>query len=278
MNLHPRAGPIFREARWLALAATAVAFAVGCGSVDEQVAASGGGGGAGKGGASASSSTSAGGTGAGGADTGWTACESPGGFAVCSSTLKECPPGAPACGVCPFPSAPISPCLNTAYFAWAQGGILDCPGCKDGGVCIDVGFQGAFLSCQSWDLGALYAANGFGAEVRYEDYGLWTGDPLPEPVTCPDLPGISICGGHCGGCPAGEFCTGRSPLHPYGICAPDKIGYCGGGCSCGAGLGCFIYTVQPAAQTAADRSGMCFPLATCQDMAANLPGGGKCMQ
>jgi hypothetical protein len=191
--------------------------------------------------------------------------------------LETLPPNEPGCDACAFPNSDITMCLNAPYLAWDEP-FQDCPGCKDGGVCLDPNGDGdGFPICVPWDIGALYGVNGFGTRVRYEDFGLWTGDPLPEPATCPNLPGVDICGGHCGGCPSGEHCTGRSPLHPYGICVPAQLDFCGIGCTpCGAGLGCFTYKVQPAAQAVADAIGICFPQATCENMAANLPGGGTC--
>jgi hypothetical protein len=270
MSPHLHARQMSRAARWLA--AAAMVLAGGCGSVDVQTPAGGAGGSA-----SPASSTSAGAAGAGGADAGWTACESPAGFEVCGASLENCPPDEPGCRVCTDPSLPISVCGNDAFYAWGQP-VQSCPGAKDSGVCLNTnGPETGYPIGVPWDIGALYGANGFGTWVRYEDWGLWTGDPLPEPAVCPNLPGINICGGHCGGCPPDTYCTGRSPLHPYGICVPTKLVVCGvGSLPCGAGLGCFVYKVQPEAQAYADEWGICFPQATCENMAANLPGGGTC--
>jgi hypothetical protein len=131
--------------------------------------------------------------------------------------------------------------------------------------------------CAPFDLGVLYAKAGYAERVRYADWGLFTGEPLPEPTSCPSVEGVLLCGGNCGGCPPETTCTGRSPLHPYGICAPADDCSPPEGQWCGPGLGCFIWTVEPEAQALADRLGYCYPLATCEKMAAGVPGGGKCV-
>jgi hypothetical protein len=130
--------------------------------------------------------------------------------------------------------------------------------------------------CAPYDVGVLFAMNGAGTpdRLRYADFGLWTGDTLPEPATCPTFSGFQICGGHCGGCDEG-VCIGRSPLHPYGFCAYDT----GSGCpatACASDQSCFHYIVQAAAQDLADQEGLCLPKALCEALAADYPGGANC--
>jgi hypothetical protein len=130
-------------------------------------------------------------------------------------------------------------------------------------------------------MGVLLGVNGAGPDVlRYADFGLWVGEALPAPTMCPTFSGFTVCGGNCGDCVGTEICSGRSHLHPYGLCAPDQGDEVEGGChagSCKGGQSCFVFTVEPEAQPVADQHGLCLPPDTCQAVAANLPGGGKCM-
>lgn len=120
--------------------------------------------------------------------------------------------------------------------------------------------------------------------VTYADRGKWTGAPLPEAKECPEVAGLDLCGGNCGGCPAGELCTGRSPLHPWGFCVPESVNEKDGNCTaatsgnlyCSAGYRCFLYDVEEEQQPVADANGFCLPTALCDAAAAGLPGGGRC--
>jgi hypothetical protein len=154
--------------------------------------------------------------------------------------------------------------------------ITDCYLCPDGKVCIDLAHDQYITNCVPYNMGKLYADAGNADSVRYADLSLFTGEPLPEPTTCPTFDGFPICGGNCGGCPPETVCTGRSPRHPYRICAPNNSCAPSKEIWCGAGQGCFVWTVEPEAQELANESGYCYPLATCQAMAAELPGGGSC--
>ncbi len=132
-----------------------------------------------------------------------------------------------------------------------------------------------------FNAGSIVAKHGQADRLGYADRGVWTGDPLPMPKTCPSIPDVPTCGGYCGGCPVGQICTGRSPLHPYGICIPEAAGVCSrvagvNGSKCSATEGCFIFKVEAAHQTVADATGFCVPSKECQALAANLPGGGFC--
>lgn len=206
-------------------------------------------------------------------------CGSPSGFAVCGGP-RSCP-ATTAChcmDLVPSCDAGVSICQNEAALPWSSTCFL----CPDGEVCVEPEALcvdgGKFVAwCYPFEVGSLFAANGGAAQVRYADYSAWTGDPLPTPATCPAFVGFTICGGHCGGCAAGEVCTGRSPLHPYGVCVPPSaIGCVAGNGNCVGGSGCFTFTVQASVQGDADQDGVCLPLAQCQAIAANLPGGGRC--
>lgn len=122
--------------------------------------------------------------------------------------------------------------------------------------------------------------------VHYGDFSSWTGDAIPNPQTCPSIDGFQACGGNCGGCTTGAVCSGRSPLHPVGVCFTPLDKYCwtqqpGNGFpptqGCSAGESCFIFTVDAPAQTIANQNGGCMATAKCQTLAAQLPGGGSCV-
>ncbi|MEJ7733522.1 MAG: hypothetical protein WKG00_30540 [Polyangiaceae bacterium] len=217
---------------------------------------------------------SSGGTGGGG----WTPCSSPDGYRICGGSAEtECPHDDPACSTCLHWEIGyedvLSVCANDAYQTSLEFDEL-CWKCVDGCICIDFGE----FSCAPYDIGVLIAQQGGAAQLRYADWGLWTGDPLPLPQTCPTLSGVSVCGGNCGGCPAGQHCTGRSPLHPYGVCFPDELNSCSKDkIFCDAGKACFFFTVEPSAMELSYENGYCLPLETCLATAEKLPGGGECI-
>lgn len=207
----------------------------------------------------------------------WTECSSPSGLKLCTySDGGPCPFDAndPECGDClDDPSF----CMNSA----AASQLYFAP-CRDGDVQVVIQKQsdGYFFMCAPVEAAELLANAGYADRVRYSDWGLWSGDPIPEPATCPTFDGYAICGGDCGGCSEGRICTGRSPLHPYGICVIQPLTgnatYCGGVDHCDPDQMCFRYNVEVDAQAIADEHGWCFPKAECEAMAASLPGGGTC--
>jgi hypothetical protein len=206
------------------------------------------------------------------AGRGWTRCSAPSGAAVCGGPA-QCPVDG-VCQTCLFPD----PKLVEACVTAVTGSGLQCSSPPDGDICYSVADSSntMFWLSASYDLGVLFAENGGTSRVRYGDCGLWTGDPLPTPSTCPTEAGFQLCGPACPGCAAGRVCTGRSPLHPWGICGQDyRCGTGYGGCP--GGQLCFVYSVQPSAQTVADAYGMCLPSGECQAAAAKYPGGAKCL-
>ncbi len=229
---------------------------VACHSCDEVVILGGGGAGAGSTGDGATDTT--------GSFGGETACRTEHGFEVCGGDAQcACEEGACYDQLCinlaltEFPNLPAQPCPDGAAYYLGDSPLL----------------------CIPFELALKFCENGQSELVRFNDLGTFDCEPLPTPSDCPTPPGITLCGESCGSCAPGEACHGRSRLHPYSMCVslvndcrfdnPDM---------CGAGEGCFIYTVDEAAQPAADRYAFCLPLAQCQAAAAGLPGGGVCLE
>lgn len=213
-------------------------------------------------------------------DAGWTQCSSPSGYAVCNGP-QSCPTGG-ACQSCAnITSTEVVACLNDALASFnATANTCGSP-CLDGSICVAWMDDKTYM-CAPFEMGVLFAQNGGSNRARYVDMGLWTGDALPLPATCPAVDGLQLCGGNCGPCPSGQLCTGRSPLHPYSFCVPPNRFACARGShNCGVDAGtqgqsCLTFTVQTDAQALADQWGICLPGPLCQAAAAGLPGGATC--
>jgi hypothetical protein len=109
-----------------------------------------------------------------------------------------------------------------------------------------------------------------GLSVLYGDRSPYDGQPLPEPVGCPEVgEALMLCGGDCGPCPAAFDCIGRSPLHPFGVCAID--GYLAAG-----NRGAFWFVPPDGPSPALGAEHLVLPLDTCLEAEASLPGGGTC--
>ncbi|CAN5572499.1 hypothetical protein BH09MYX1_BH09MYX1_29600 [soil metagenome] len=214
-------------------------------------------------------------------DAGWTPCSSPDGIHICNGSNQcTCPPRR-AC-VDSLYLGGVAPC--EPVFTPPSGTLEACAagGGSDGWVCINfspANEVGTYTE-GGFNLGALFQSGGASDRVRYADFGTFTGEPLPEPSSCPDLGSSHSCGGACGGCSSGMRCVGRSPLHPVGVCLPPQPG-----CAardgypmqiCAPTDGCFAFSVQPVQQKNADLHGVCLPRATCTELAVKLPGGGHC--
>lgn len=133
--------------------------------------------------------------------------------------------------------------------------------------------------------GWLYLLNGYAHLARYADYGAFDGTPLPVPSTCPtELNALPVCGGKCGtdcndvGGPD-YVCSGRSKLHPYGVCVRINSYYhqCSPVEPCqDPERSCFSFTVDADNQSLADDHGFCMLHDDCVGLASLLPGGGTC--
>lgn len=216
------------------------------------------------------------------ADAGWTACTSPDGFAVCDGP-NQCPASlCGSAGVCPYPGT-VSDSVPRACGSALEVSESPCESAPDGLICFQSDPRpesNGFFWATAFNVGVLLAQNGGSNFVRYADFGLWTGDPIPEPTTCPKLQNAIICGGNCGTCSYNAVCHGRSPLHPWSFCLPTDIQ---DGCNLAKGVlcqdpanKCFAFKVEDAGQALANANSMCLPKDMCDDLAANLPGGGIC--
>jgi hypothetical protein len=174
--------------------------------------------------------------------------------------------------------------------------VEQCVACADGEVCVQrTPEQLVCVSpgvCEAlWDLGARDVC-------RYADKSGYDHTPLPTPEgPCPggDASRSMICGGACGDC-GQDFlrCTGRSPLHPFGVCARsnalsgfdpaevkscslDDQGHATQGCKpLKFDAYCLVYDVPEADRTAARRWGVCIETMICTSIAQVLPGGARC--
>jgi len=176
-----------------------------------------------------------------------------------------------------------------------------CSACDDGDVCIQRTTDQLVCAppgvCDAlWDLGAT-------AVCRYADKSAYDHQPLPAPSSpCPGGPqkawpeGLPfMCGGDCGPCDDYfQRCTGRSPIHPFGICVnvedafsdPETVRTCSLSLD-GTVLEncdtfgyedtlCAVFDVPPNDVSAARKYGVCLRGEACSQAAQSLPGGIHC--
>jgi hypothetical protein len=266
-----------------------VALAVGCGGRVELDGAPGlaGGGGA----QATNSSSSQHGT---GGFTPHEPCTAADGTRVCGGDAS-CPwLGAPECLGYGCTSALDRDSLeaSAAGVCWADlptTGIELCYGCREGDLCLHRTAEQLICVpaavCEAlWDLGVTDVC-------RYSDKTPYDHQPLPS--LSGDCPGGSkegtICGGSCPPCHTEDRCSGRSPTHPYGVCAglevhgdPNQPVY---RCSpdgkdttervCQDDWACMVYD-QPTSTPLARRYGICKGMERCLHAAKYLPGGVSC--
>ncbi len=206
-------------------------------------------------------------------------CVSPSGYAVCGGPMSCFPPSQQsmesACWSCELsPTYGLTPCVNTAN----PDGSSDVFA-SDGEVYIEDTVANLWRA-YPFEVGQLFAVNGASDRVRYADFYPWTGDALPTPTTCPTFTGFSICGGDCGPCASDELCTGRSPMHPYGLCMPTPTTTNGCGSAqnwaCASGTECVVFQSSGDGQQIADAYGLCMATAACEAIASSYPGGAIC--
>ena len=232
----------------------------------------------------------------GGSGGGGSVCESAG-VRLCggaNSTCPELPP--PAC-----PGFGCTPALDRDDFSpgpagacWADvagAASLQCTACRDGEVCAQR--YDDQLVCVPEAMRAAIFALGATTVCRYADKAHYDATALPSGGGA--CPGSWLCGGACGECASADTrCTGRSPLHPVGLCAPiptglpqelevapcalDADGDVLVDCSASMYVDalCAVYDVPPEDQAAARRWGMCISDGVCIAIAQNIPGGLRC--
>ncbi len=134
-------------------------------------------------------------------------------------------------------------------------------------LCVDVPFRIPF--CVLEDVCVKAFNIGMRDACTYEDHTLWSpSDQIPTEAACP-IVGGSLCGGGCGDCAAGLQCAGRSPTHPFGICATryrsdGSDASCDSATQCRAGEACFHWVVSPPNDVyGASISGFCVPAGVC---------------
>lgn len=189
-------------------------------------------------------------------------------YAVCNGGPNDCFPldkqFQPPCDGCLASSADTTSLCTTKTFSPSFG----IPA-TDGEVYVELRPPSAWAPVP-FDVGTLLAQNGAASSVRYADWTPWTGAPLPSPDTCPSFADFTICGGNCGICKNDEFCTGRSPSHPYGICVPNNIACAQDLWTCPTGRACAFF---PETQ---NRAGFCLTTSGCQNAVTEYPGGIEC--
>jgi hypothetical protein len=208
------------------------------------------------------------------------------------------------CSATVVPPAELGVCFETSAKLYGPCDRANFKRSIDGDVCVptsvnpDAGLPNAQLAIAysaAADVGyaIMYAKNGFGSWCHYADRSTYDGTPVPDaPASCPAVSGFELCGGACGDCPQGEYCIGRSPLHPYSVCVTDyskALEPVPGECVRGAPLAgdcmgnaqnppsaCLTFRVSDADQPFADQTGICTEKSICMAAAAAYPGGAYC--
>jgi hypothetical protein len=141
------------------------------------------------------------------------------------------------------------------------------------------------LSCVKAEACSALALASFEDGCLFQDKTRWKSSTAIDEPPCPaGGPEIGMCGGLCGGCAPGFECMGRSPRHPFGICAdfsPPRFactrnGDSGTNCGSADDL-CATFDVGiDGKQDESDRFGFCLPISQCQALESALPGGVSC--
>lgn len=191
-----------------------------------------------------------------------------------ASGVRLCGGACPALGPPECPGYGCTPALDRDTLAPTSYGVCwydlrghttrPCAACEDGEMCAYRGKDD--LVCVPAAVCAALWALGDRTTCRYADKTPYTGEPIPEPEGCP---GTLACGGSC---PCGVSCIGRSPTHPFGICAPgysDFVPTCDllpdhtYAHSCHDDYACAVFDVPAADRVTAMHYGVCLPTDEC---------------
>lgn len=121
----------------------------------------------------------------------------------------------------------------------------------------------------------------------YQDKSRWTPtDVIPTPPCPAEATKLGLCGGTCGDCQPEQTCTGRSPVHPFGVCAARKLDWpkrvdapnrCGSGAPCPDGFRCVTHVVgDSGVKFFADYYGFCAEATRCESLVKAFPSGYRC--
>lgn len=218
------------------------------------------------------------GTGGHGAGAGGTASSAAGGLGPCETSLglricggdSGCETLGPGCEKGCFTYDRTGVCFGDAF----EEHVEDCHQSPDGSVCLP-----ELLIALPWEVGERMAELGVADDVRHADLGRWNGEPLPEPSSCPTIPGAQLCAPGCAPCPEKHYCRGRAPRHPWGVCVPqhDAGSDLGNNCSICNGGSCLAFEVEPSDEEAAELindTDICVSTEVCEGVAAHYPGDG----
>lgn len=182
--------------------------------------------------------------------------------------------------------ASICPEDDARVFSRATSPFAPCSACpNDDDVCaLTTDYQCVHPSICVWWHSVGYAG------CWFRDMTPWVPTPIPD-APCP---GTGFCGGTCGNCAVGESCTGRSQVHPIGVCAAVSLHFynnCRHSLDVPGAFGCPAPGMDPADDTClvfkdpdpADQAaedaghGVCVPRDRCLTARASLPGGVFCV-
>ena len=184
--------------------------------------------------------------------------------------------------------SPFGVCFKDAKKVFTYGTCTVCPNADD--VCtVFAPYDLYNASCARPTICRDLEVAGFTGACLYTDKTKWSAeDPAIGDPGCPaGGRAAGLCGGSCGDCAGSEKCTGRSPLHPFGVCAalpdlstnpfPCKRNPKSSSEKCEAGA-CVIFDVQGKGdQNVADANGFCLANDRCIAARTLLPGAIHCM-
>lgn len=207
---------------------------------------------------------------------------------LCPRAQEDCFPACLRAGNVENSEAPVGFCVADAS---KMGETKDlCAYCDPGTVC-RIAWPATGPTAPNDSFGVLSCVTplycealhklGFDAACLWNDKTWWhSGESIPErPCPAGGQEG-GLCGGACGDCASGLVCTGRSPSHPAGVCAP-LYHNCGVdptvATGCLSGEACAVWNVgSGGSQTYANLDGFCMPVDDCRRARGALSGGLLC--